>query len=87
MLSVWTVRLEEIIVRIDTNRHCAYGQVASKGRDHLIGVDVFCFVVLAIAVKSRELFDPQALKGLATAGVVSHCDGGGGGLGWRWVEV
>jgi hypothetical protein len=87
LLSVWTVRLKETIVRRATDRRCAYGQVASKGRDHLVGIAKFCFVGHAVAVESRELFNAQALERLATAGVVSHCDGGGGGLGWRWIEV
>jgi hypothetical protein len=65
-----------------TYRHRADGQVASEGRDHLVGVAVFCPLAHAIAVKSRELFDAETLEGLATAGVVSHCDGGCGGIGW-----
>jgi hypothetical protein len=86
-LSVWTACLEEIMVMRSTNRHCAYGQVASEGRDDLVGVGIFCLVGHAMAVKSRELFDAQTLERLAAAGVVSHCDGRGGGLEWRCVEV
>jgi hypothetical protein len=87
MLLVWTVRLKEIVVRRVTNRRLAYGQVASKGRYHLVGIAEFCFVGHAVAVESRELFNAQTLERLAAAGVVGHCDGGGGGLGWRWIEV
>jgi hypothetical protein len=79
-LIVLSVRLKDILKRRNTNRHCAYGQVASEGSNHLVGVAMFCSMVHATAVKSRELFNAQTFEGLTTAGVVSHCDSGG--LGW-----
>jgi hypothetical protein len=80
LLSVGNARFGGFIVRI-TYRHCANGKVASEGRDHLVGVAVFCFMAHAIAVESRELLNAEALESLAAAGVVSHCDGGWSGLG------
>jgi len=77
-----SVGLKYIMKGRNTNGNCAYGQVASEGRIHLVGAANFYPAVGAITRWSRELFDAQTLEGLETAGVVSHCVGGGGGLGW-----
>ena len=66
-----------------THRPCAYGQDASQRSNHLVAFGVFCSVGILLAVESRELFDAKTLERLATAGVISHCDGECGGLGWR----
>ena len=79
VLSVGTARSREYIVSV-TYWHCAYGQVASEGRDHFVSVTIFCLLAHAVAVKSRKLFNAETLESLATAGVVSHCDGGCGGI-------